>query len=164
MKPTIRRAQVRDVNALLDIDLKSYDYPWTITKWREISGDEDYTLLIATLKAQPVSMCVWRRRKDAADCAEIVKLATKPRNQGQGLAALLLNRVEGNMRSAGIKKAVFAVPEIKCFPGHPDDVSAWLLARKYKPVKPILRDEYCMYGSMCDGFQFARDLSKGRGA
>ncbi len=157
MKPTIRRAQVRDVNSLLDIDLKGYDYPWTIAKWREISNDEDYTLLIATLKVQPVSMCVWRGRPSEGG-AEIIKLATKPYYRGQGFATLLLNRVESDMRSAAIKEAVFTVPEIKCFPGHPDDVSAWLMARKYRPVKPILKDKYCMYGSMCDGFQFARVL------
>jgi GNAT superfamily N-acetyltransferase len=158
MKPTIRQAQVRDVNSLLDIDLKGYDYPWTIAKWREISSDEDYTLLIATLKVQPVSMCVWRR-KSGSDRAEIIKLSTKPYYQGQGFATLLLNKVERDMRSAAIKEAVITVPEIKCFPGHPDDVSAWLMARKYRPVKPILKDKYRMYGNMCDGFQFAHTLS-----
>jgi GNAT superfamily N-acetyltransferase len=163
MKPTIRNAQVRDVNSLLDIDLKGYDYPWTIAEWRDVSNNEDYTLLLATLKVQPVSMCVWRR-KPGSERAEIVKLATKPYYQGQGFATLLLNRVERDMRSAAVREAVFTVPEIKCFPGHPDDVSAWLMARKYKPVKPILRDEYCMYGSMCDGFQFARVLGEAGGA
>jgi N-acetylglutamate synthase-like GNAT family acetyltransferase len=157
MKPTIRHAQVRDVNSLLDIDLKGYDYPWTISKWREISNDAEFTLLIATLKVQPVSMCVWRW-KVGSERAEIVKLATKPYYQGQGFATLLLNKVESDMRSAAVREAVITVPEIKCFPGHPDDVSAWLLARKYKPIKPVLKDEYCMYGSMCDGFQFAHVL------
>jgi N-acetylglutamate synthase-like GNAT family acetyltransferase len=164
MKPTIRHAQVRDVNSLLDIDLKGYDYPWTISEWRDISNNEEYTLLIATLKGQPVSMCVWRH-KAGDERAEVVKLATKPYYQGQGFATLLLKRVERDMRSAAVKEAVFIVPEIKCFPGHPDDVSAWLLGREYKPIKPILKDEYCMYGSKCDGFQFARQLSgEGRGA
>lgn len=162
MKPTIRHAQVTDLSSLLDIDLKGYDYPWTINKWRDVSNDEDYTLLIATLKVQPVSMCVWRRKPDS-ERAEIVKLATPPYYRGQGFATLLLNRAERDMRAAAVKEAVFTVPEIKCFPGHPDDVSAWLLARKYQPVKPILKDEYCMYGSMCDGFQFARVLSGVRG-
>lgn len=159
MKPTIRFAQVTDINSLLDIDLKSYDYPWTINKWRDVSNDEDYILLIASLKVQPVSMCVWRR-KAGGERAEIIKLATKPYYQRQGFATLLLNKVENDMRSAAIREAVITVPEIKCVPGHPDDVSAWLLSHKYKPVKPILKDEYCMYGSVCDGFQFARVLGR----
>lgn len=159
MKPTIRNAQVRDVNSLLDIDLKGYDYPWTITKWREVSNDGDFVLMLAMLKVQPVAMCVWNRKAENGR-AKIIKLATKPYYQDQGFATLLLNRVERDMRSAGIEEAAFTVPEIKCFPGHPDDVSQWLVKRGYKPVKPILKDRYRMYGSPCDGFQFAHKLGE----
>lgn len=153
MIPAIRPAQVRDVHSLVDIDLKSYDYPWTIDKWRKLAADSTCDILLASLKAEPIGVCVWQK-KPAKKEGELLRLAVKPAYRNLGVGSLLLCTVELEAKDNDLESMVIIVPEIKCFSGHPDDVSQWLLDHKYRAVTPILKDHFSMYGSRCDGFKF----------
>jgi N-acetylglutamate synthase-like GNAT family acetyltransferase len=161
MRPEIRTALTREANSLLDIDLKSYDYPWPIAKWRAVLGDEEHSVLVACVKAQPVGVCIWRRSKQHLR-AEICKLAIKHEYRRHGFACNLLRRVDQDVAELGMLETVVVVPEINCFPGHPDDVSVWLSKQGYTPERHIIRDKFLMYGSLCDGFQFIREVGTKR--
>ena len=157
MIPEVRLAQARDIHYLADIDLKSYDYPWSLTRWREIGGDPTTAVMIAAIRADPVSMCVWRKQPNIKQ-AEILKLATKPTFRGRGIGTFLLLAGEEAMSAISSDKATIIVPEINCFPGHPDDVSSWLINRGYYVDLPILEGHFHMYGKQYDGFKFVHNI------
>lgn len=151
--PSVRVARANDINHVVDIDLKSYDYPWPVEKWRKFIVDPTCITILASFKAEPVGVCVWQK-KPAVDEAEILKLATKPAHRNKGVATFLLNAVQMTAIDYGLKLVTIIVPEINCFPGHPDDVSQWLLEQGYKAITPILKNHFYMYGKKCDGFKF----------
>ena len=157
MVPATRLAQLSDMHSLADIDIKGYDYPWDLDKWRSLTEDPACVIMLATLEMEPVGVCVWQK-KPAVKKGEILRLTTKPAYTGRGIGSFLLRTVESEARENGLREIVIIVPEIKCFPGHPDDVSQWLLNRGYCAVKPILTNHFRMYGSKCDGFKFASSL------
>lgn len=153
MLPVIRGAQTRDINYLVDIDIKSYHFPWSVDKWRKFTVDKTCAILLASVKAEPMAVCAWKK---CGNNAEIMRLATKPAFRNLGAATALLYAME----SSELQEIVIVVPEINCFPGHPDDVSKWLLARDYRAVAPILKDHFHMYGKYYDGFKFTKSLSE----
>lgn len=157
MTPVIRLAQLRDIHSLVDIDLKGYVYPWSIDKWREIAADSTCIILLASFKVEPIGVCVWQK-KPATKEGEILRLAVKPSHRCQGIGTLLLHNVETEAKENNLQEMVIVVPEINCFPGHPDDVSKWLLEQGYQAVTPILKNHFHMYGSYCDGFKFINSL------
>ena len=157
MIPEIRLAQARDIHYLADIDLKSYDYPWSLTQWREIGTDPTTAVMIAAVRADPVGMYVWRKQPNIKQ-AEILKLATKPIFRGRGIGTFLLLAAEAAMCASSLNEATIIVPEINCLPDHPDDVSSWLVKRGYHVVLPILEGRFRMYGKRCDGFKFVHDV------
>lgn len=159
MIPAIRLAQTRDIHFLADIDLKSYDYPWTIDKWRKIAANPTCVIPLASIKVEPVSVCVWQK-KPAIKEAEILRFATKPAYRNYGIGSLLLHTIEAAAREIELQEITIVVPEIKCFPGHPDDVSQWLLKHGYRAVTPILKDYFYMYGNHCDGFKFVHSIGE----
>jgi N-acetylglutamate synthase-like GNAT family acetyltransferase len=157
--PSIRTAQTKDVHHLVDIDLKSYDYPWTVDEWRKLSEDPTCIIVIASFKVEPISVCVWRK-KPAVKEAEILRLATKPKYRKRGAATFLLNAAEHSAKAHELEKVTIIVPEINCFPGHFDDVSQWLLKRGYQAIAPILKNHFYMYGKRCDGFKFEKVIGE----
>jgi GNAT superfamily N-acetyltransferase len=159
MTPVIRLAQARDLHPLVDIDLKSYDYPWSVDKWRKFVTDPTCMILLASFKVEPVGMCIWQK-KLAIKEAEILRIATKPAYRGKGAGIFLLHGVETGAKEHGLEKVTVIVPEIKCFPGYPDDVSQWLLNRGYKAITPILKDHFYMFGGRCDGFKFVKYMGE----
>ncbi len=153
MLPAVRGAQIRDINYLVDIDIKSYHFPWSVDTWRRFAASKSCNILLASVKAEPIAVCAWRTcGKDA----EIMKLATKPDFRNLGAAIGLLRMMEATeLQEVGI-----VVPEINCFPGHPDDVSRWLSARGYRAIAPIIKDRFHMYGKYYDGFKFTKSLKR----
>jgi len=158
MVPATRLAQLSDIHSLVDIDIKGYDYPWPLEKWRSIVDDPTCIVTLAAIKIEPVGVCVWQK-KPAIKEAEILRLTIKPAYRKRGVGSFLLRVIESEVRENGLQEMVVIVPELKCFPGHPDDVSQWLLDRGYRAVKPILTNHFCMYGSKCDGFKFASSVT-----
>lgn len=163
MIPATRLAQLSDMHSLVDIDIKGYDYPWPLERWRDLTEDPTCVIMLAILQVEPVGACVWQK-KPAVKEGEILRLTTKPAYRERGIGSFLLQTVESEARENGLQEMVIIVPELKCFPGHPDDVSQWLLERGYRAVKPILTNHFCMYGNKCDGFKFASSLIGERNA
>jgi len=150
--PSLREARFTDINNLVDIDIKSYAYPWSLKQWRAVAVNPECHMTVATIKEEPIAVCAWQ--KNFENEAEILKLATKPAYRGRTIGTLLLHSVSLVAIEQGLKKVIIIVPEIKCFPGHIDDVSVWLLKRMFVAVKPILKNHFTMYGQPCDGYKF----------
>ena len=156
MIPSLRKAQITDINNMIDIDIKSYMYPWSLKQWRAVTIDPACDITVATIKMEPIAVCIWQ--KNSKNEAEILKLATKPAYRGHAAGTLLLHSVSLAAVKQGLKRIIIIIPEINCFPGHPDDVSVWLLERMFTAVKPILKDRFIMYGQPCDGYKFVLEI------
>lgn len=147
---SLRDGQPRDTNYLKDIDLKSYHYPWGGDKWK-LLDEKDHSVCLAIEALKPVGFVIWKGEK-ALDC--ILRLAVKPQNRGRGIGTMLLDRVFSAARVKRFREISTVVPEIHCLPGHPDDVSQWLLAYGFLARPPIIKEYAQMYGELVDGFQF----------
>jgi GNAT superfamily N-acetyltransferase len=153
MTLSLRPALGNDINFLVDIDLKSYDYPWSIDKWQSLAFDPTCVIVLAIINVEPVGFVAWRK-KTAIKEAEILRLAVKPAYRKCGVGSLLLSSVEITACESGLQEIVIIVPEVYCFPGHKNDVSQWLLARGFRAVAPIFKNYFDLYGSKVDGFKF----------
>ena len=153
----IRPGGDRDVNFVKDLDLKCYHYPWTPEQWGKTVGDDPAKWCLATIRDRPLGFAIWRIAP-----GEIIlnRLGVLPDSRKQGIGTELLRHV---IRYAGARQAqkiTLRVPEIHCFPGHPDDVSAWLLTRGFRAEPPVVREYAYMYGQWVDGFCFVKPIEK----
>lgn len=156
---SVRWACGRDVNYLKDIDLKSYQYPWGIEEWRQLQSNEGMRAFVATQLVEPVGFAILLDKPEKQEL-EILKLGVKSGSREQGAGTQLLCFAEEAALDDGLRKMSLVVPEIKCLPGHPDDVSQWLLRHGYRAEVPILKEHFRMYGQWVDGFRFAKQVGE----
>jgi GNAT superfamily N-acetyltransferase len=109
-------------------------------------------------KGRAVGFAIWR---DAPDEVTLEKIGVRPDSRNRGTGTKLLWHVVRQARNIGATQVTLLVPEINCFPGHPDDVSQWLLGRRFRTKAPIVKNYAFMYGQWVDGFQFVRPIEKG---
>lgn len=154
----IRPGTDREVNIVKDLDLKCYHYPWGPEQWSETVGTNPAKWCLAMDKDRAVGFAIWR---DSPDEVTLEKLGVIPDSRRRGTGTKLLRHVIKYSRSSRARQVTLLVPEINCFPGHPDDVSQWLLGRRFRAKPPIVRNHAFMYGQWVDGFQFVRPIEEG---
>ena len=155
MKPKIRPVTGADINYVRDIDLKSYTYPWDSEMWRKLANDKSCYIVISSLGFTPTGFIVWKVEEDAC---QVLRLGVKPHARNLGSGSALITHVEDWAIDHHLTNIYTLVPEINCFPGHPDDVSAWLLHRGFKATLPIIEDLAFLYGNLVDGYKFVKEL------
>jgi GNAT superfamily N-acetyltransferase len=153
----VRPGGDRDVNFVKDLDLKCYHYPWTPEQWSATVGADPAKWCIATIRDRPVGFAIWRQ---AGGKGLLQRLGVLPDSRKQGIGAELLRHVMKCVKTRGGVELSLVVPEIHCFPGHPDDVSAWLLTRGFRAEPPIVPEYAYMYGQWVDGFCFVKPIEK----
>jgi len=157
---SVRRGCNRDVNYVRDIDLKSYQYPWDYDQWKVVGESKTHHWCVAIKEAQPIGFAVWEDSpKGYADAVKLLRLGVKPAYRGLGAGMQLLDYVLDYAEDSSFKRFLTIVPEIYCLPGHPDDVSEWLLHRGLHAVPPIVKEHAYMYGEWVDGFIFTTSLT-----
>jgi GNAT superfamily N-acetyltransferase len=163
----IRRGGNRDVNYIKDIDMKSYQYPWSHEQWAILGEDETYHWCVASRGVEPVGFAAWQnmqyehRHPGLIPTVSIERLAVKPSDRREGIGTALIEYVCKYAEDQFFNRVVTVVPEINCLPGDPDDISAWLLAQGFRAELPILKDHVCHYGKLVDCYTFARSLRGG---
>lgn len=155
MKPAIRPVTGADINYVRDIDLKSYLYPWDSDIWRKLANDKACYIVTSSLDFTPTGFIVWRTDDDTC---QILRLGVKPCARNSGSGSALLSHAEDWAIAHHLASIFMVVPEINCFPGHPDDVSVWLRNRHYKATLPVIEDVAVMYGKHVDGYKFVKEL------
>jgi GNAT superfamily N-acetyltransferase len=145
----IRAATKNDAHYLFDIDLKCFDFPWTLQEWR-IFGQ---TCLgtVATDKSVPIGMVLFRA--DDTDL-NIVKIGVKSEHRRLGVGRALIASCLQYAKDTNLLAVQMIVPETLLRPGDPDDISPWLSSVGFIPTVPLLRDFYEMYGRVEDGVRF----------
>jgi len=153
---TIRPGGDREVNLVKDLDLKSYHYPWDTEQWQATAGTDPAQWCLALLKGRPSGFAIWRMADDEVN---LLRLGVRPVSRRRGVGTELLWHVVKYGRTHGAKRVSMIVPEINCFPGHPDDVSDWLSKRRFRAEPPIVKEYAFMYGQWVDGFRFVKELN-----
>jgi GNAT superfamily N-acetyltransferase len=151
----VRPGGDREVNVVKDLDLKSYHYPWGVEEWQATAGDDPAKWCLAFLKNKPTGFAIWR---DTDDEVDLLRIGVRPDSRRRGVGTELLSHVVKYAEMHGMSRVALTVPEINCFPGHPDDVSEWLLHRKFRAAPPIVKAHAYRYGQWVDGFRFVRTL------
>jgi len=143
-----------DGNYIKDIDLKSYQYPWNGVRWQEVDENIAIAEIVALEHAQPIGFARWEVDRRLESEVTVSRLAVKPANRRQGAGTLMLRHIINAAKDNGFLKVSMVIPEINCLPGHPDDVSQWLLNRDFRVELPFVKDFVYMYGQWVDGFKF----------
>ncbi len=153
MTTNIRQPQVHDANYLLDIDIKCFDDPWPVEKWKVILVNNDISKLVSTSYGCPTGFIIWKRDSISLP---IIRFAVKPTYRNQGTGLQLLKAVCLGARQLAIPRIVIPVPESLCCPGEPRDVSHWLLKRGFKlnGNHSILKEGAICFGQVEDAFLF----------
>ncbi|MEX2529756.1 MAG: ribosomal protein S18-alanine N-acetyltransferase [Gemmatimonadota bacterium] len=88
--PSIRRAEERDLEAVLEVERASFTLPWGEESFRSLMGLARATFLVADVGGEIVGHAVawW-----AGGEGEVANLAVRPAFRLQGVATLLLDHV-----------------------------------------------------------------------
>ena len=154
----IRPVKPEDINYLIDVEIKCYEDVKGLDWWREILKNSDHYSVAAAVHKVPVGFIVWQKAAYSGDgtdefVAEIERIAVKPAFRRRGAGSLLLRDATVAAHTVGLHKLMLIVPESLCFPGHPNDVSEWLLHRNFRATG-ILGQHFDSYGTKEDAFVF----------
>lgn len=142
----IRKPEVTDINALLDIDLKSVDNYWTLDQWRGMCVNHDTYVSLATYFNDPAGFIICNIT------GRILKIAVKPTFRNKGIGTRLIETVkywatENNIPGLGI-----VVPESLCYNS---DICKWLNNQGFL-ANGVLKDGVTYCNEVEDGFLFIR--------
>jgi N-acetylglutamate synthase-like GNAT family acetyltransferase len=143
---------------MFEIDLRTYDYPLGYVEIKDMLMSKDHTCLIAADEQHQVVGFAVLKSDRPKGVMEVVRLAVHPKHRGLGAAKLLLEKAEEFCVTCKLHEMFINVPETKCIPRDPDDVSRWLKFQGFKAVTPLLKDAFEMYGGKVDGIKFVRPV------
>ena len=151
---TVQKSTPRDIGPLVDMDLKSHEYPWPTDNWATVMTRPDVVIFIATSGVKPAGFCVF-----AVAGAElsILRFGVIPKYRRMKVASMIMSNLNNLANSLKADRMSVVVPEIHCLPGHPDDVSS-VLGRAGFLATEVIKDRFLMYGGQVDGFKFVKEL------
>ena len=98
-EPVVRRARPADLRRVVQLEVASFDEPWTTESLaREIRGQDALVLVAAGRRGGSPAAFAAYRLVPGGDEAELLRLAVEPAARRQGLARALLD--EGRRRLA----------------------------------------------------------------
>lgn len=158
----LRPMQLGDSPHLLNIDLKSSEFPWEVADWELLNNYfKHWRVLIALFNNTPAAFSVFELDSDE-DSLHIHKLEALPIGKRVGLQFLMLDAIEHDGRCAALGVMDFIVPVSSCRgPGDPYDISEWVSRAGFK----CQREEPSMfegYGKEIAGYVFQKTIEYGK--
>lgn len=156
---SIRKATREDLQYVMDIDLKCYEYPWSSDFWHDAAS---YETVVGTFYGTPVGMAVFANGPVICPtfCHDVpegvftlLKLAVKERFRRRGLGRMLLNYIKGVAWTAKSETLISIVPESICLPGSKYDASVWLNRMDFE-ARNIIPACFTNCGEAEDGYLF----------
>lgn len=147
----IRRAErENDLNYLIDIDTKSFEFAWFSERWEQVLVNN--VVLVNTHWSTPVGFVVLRFHETYA---QIVKFAVKPNHRKRGLAS---NLIDAAYRCTALKRCrqvQCMVPEPWLFADdQPSPLSRFLKRNQLIAKPPFIRNAFTFGGETMDGVRF----------
>lgn len=150
MEFEVRPAVAEDVTHVMDIDVKSFDLPWSSEEWHR----PQLSIGVATLQKTPIGVAVFQIVRFKEDCyVEFHKLAVRPNFRGRKVSLQLFEDVMHCARYSGATHIETIVPENLCLPGNPQDISGWLTRVGFRATG-VKRGHFQLYGQPEDGYEF----------
>lgn len=154
----IRAVEPRDLNHLLDIDLKCFDYCWGAEDWRLIASAHEVQVLIAIWCGTPLGFVVTEPQgKDDTKHLWMPKLAVKPTYRQKGIGTLLLSKAWERAVHLGLLKIIITVSETMCDPNRSFNSATWLTKMQFKGVG-VVQQFVKLYGQYEDGYKFELEV------
>lgn len=155
----IRIGRPEFLNAVVDIDIKSFENAWTAEKWAEVVEDKEFVIAVVTTWGTPVGFAVFREDPDTSS-AQIVKIAVKPAARRRGASYHLLVAAVDFTKRRGCFSLSIIVPESLVYPGE-RSCAEWLKLMEFTPAKiAVVKDHFVSYGRKEDGFRFTTPITR----
>lgn len=158
--PQLRLSKPGDINDLTTLDLKCYHYPLNMTSWRELLRESGKPMrgrvTVAEYGRYKIGFAVWLNLDK--ETIEIMRLGVHPDYRRRGIGSLLLSKIMADAQHQQAKTLRITAPDIHCEPGHPDDVSDFLINSGFKTTGEVVSDFKRMYGDMVEGYIFEMRL------
>jgi len=139
-----------NANELLDIDIKSFDDPWSAEHWSEIVDSPHHSIVVARLYGTPIAFVVFQATPATVT---ILKLCVKQQHRRNGASLRLLATVFAYARTANAPEVCIVVPESTIYPG-PRNVSKYLQHVGFVATTPFIKGHFHVYGEPEDGVMF----------
>lgn len=103
----IRRGTAADVQMMSEIEREAAISPWSLNQFLSSSLRESEHALVVADGADLVSgFCIYQR---VLDEASLMNIAVRPRQQGTGIASMLLTRLRQELIDAGVQRCLLEV-------------------------------------------------------
>jgi len=145
-----------DFNDIVDLDIKSFEHPWTGQEWTARGHDAKYAMSVVTYFGSIVAVLVIR--KASTRMVELCKLMVKYRHRGKGISRSLLKVAEDYTRRGRCDRLFAVVPEHRIYRDHPNSLITWLKKTGFEARTPFLKDHFESCGDSEDGVKFVRKL------
>lgn len=160
-----RVAANTDLTDLQNLDLKCYEQePASQEWWTNIAENPQSGCIVACKNQVPIGMVVWERQafklpgfKAKVTTLHVHKICVRKEFRNEGIGKHLLAHAHEESRKKGCPYMTMCVPEYKCEPGQPDDISGWLNKLGFKATI-ILPAKVYLYGKKYDQFLFVYDV------
>jgi GNAT superfamily N-acetyltransferase len=164
-EPVVRLTRPSDNNALADLDLKCYDYPYSNERWKELAGESGKKkkprVVVLEVLRKPAGYAVWNYLDE--DTAKIIRLGVKPGWRRKGLGSVLLGKIIHHSQIEKADKLQVIIPDIHCIKGDPDNVSGFLAKTNFTATGEVIEGYRYMYGEWRDGYVFERNIVHDQG-
>lgn len=159
-EPLIRLSRPTDINTLLALDIKSYNYPLSLDNWQVLvkgSGQKfEPRVVLVEVFRRPVGFAMWQQKDE--DIVVFLRLGILPQYRKKGLGRLLVTKCVEDSRLREVKKVQISIPELHCIPEDPDNVVGFLNRVGFQPTGEIVENYSVMYGESVDAYVFERSL------
>ena len=95
----IRRASLSDLDAIAEIEEKSFSTPWSVNSLKESLSDDRYTFLVADVGGDVVG---YGSILPVLDECDLLNIAVLPELRGQGLGKALMNALISEAKNMGV--------------------------------------------------------------
>lgn len=154
----VHTANQGDLGAMVEIDLRCFEYPIYYAELRDYLRSPDcFCVIAANDNHCVVGYAVFKASKPEG-LLEIVRLAVLQKHRGLGAGKELLRAGRDYAITYSLHEMFVVVPEIICDPRSPGDVSRWLGFQGFKANK-VIKHAFVMYGSKIDGFRFTKEVN-----
>lgn len=161
--PVIRLTRPTDINIVVDLDLKCYDYPWAFVEWQQAINDNGKNgkarIVLLEVDKKPAGFAMWQIGLDNIVRVQRFGILPKYRNKGLGFALMSYMRVFCEGHISRPEKMQVVVPHIYCVPGDPENVAPFLTKCGFHATGEILPEVGVMYGNPVEGYVFESELN-----
>ena len=160
-EPVVRLSRPNDITQLRDLDLKCFQYPFSMAEWQHFiqgSGkkNEPKVMILEVLK-KAVGFAMWEANIQESHI-NVFRVGVLPLLRRRKLGTALISTIVKDAKINHMDKIKCIVPDIHCTPNDPDDVSEFLLHNGFSATGEIVYGIFGMYGSNVDGYTFEKGI------